>query len=219
MHLSTLGLITPALATVGDVICAALIGGFVILPAAAPLAQAHAPRRTRRLDQPARRRRFHPSVSTSESASPASGCTRRLRFDVRMRIARGSLSAALWDIMESGLPVIAFLVAFNPIWGFSWYFNTENWASGFWDKVTAERTDPWRVAMTEAVEKAATAGIPPRRASSRVEPPAAPTDRDFSFIVIGDTGEGDASQLSLSRPADSSSASGPKSSSWSSPPT
>ena len=153
MHLSTLGLITPGLATLGDVISAALLGALVILPCRLLW---------RRLTRPLERAAWTNLLAAGDSPERldlGERLTRlwlhaRLRFGVRMRIARGSLSAALWDIMESGLPVVAFLVAFNPIWGFSWYFNTENWASGFWDKVTSERTDPWRVAMTDAVEKA-----------------------------------------------------------------
>ena len=28
-----------------------------------------------------------------------------------------------------GLPIVAVAVATVPIWGMSWYFNTENWAA------------------------------------------------------------------------------------------
>jgi hypothetical protein len=27
-------------------------------------------------------------------------------------------------------------VALNPIWGFTWYFNTESWATGVYQKMT-----------------------------------------------------------------------------------
>jgi hypothetical protein len=33
-------------------------------------------------------------------------------------------------LLHLGLPVTAFFVAFNPIWGFSWYFNTESRSTG-----------------------------------------------------------------------------------------
>ena len=56
--------------------------------------------------------------------------------------------------MRLGLPVTAFFVAFNPIWGFSWYFNTESWATGVYQKMTELRVDPWRVSMIDAVTRA-----------------------------------------------------------------
>jgi hypothetical protein len=30
----------------------------------------------------------------------------------------------------------------NPIWGFTWYFNTESWATGVYQKMTQLRVDP-----------------------------------------------------------------------------
>src|SRR5215475_7007608 len=51
-----------------------------------------------------------------------------------------------WSL-RLGLPVTAFFVAFNPIWGFTWYFNTESWATGVYQKMTQLRVDPWRVKM------------------------------------------------------------------------
>ena len=66
---------------------------------------------------------------------------------------RGSLRTAVAQWLRTGLPIVAVVVAINPIWGFSWYFNTENWASAFWEKVTEARTDVWREAMIAAVER------------------------------------------------------------------
>ena len=51
------------------------------------------------------------------------------------------------------LPVTAFFVAFNPVWGFSWYFNTESWASGVYQKMTQPRVDAWRIGMVDAVAR------------------------------------------------------------------
>ena len=74
----------------------------------------------------------------------------------------------------------------------SWYFDTENWAAGMWNSWAESRTDTWREAMVRAV-LAAQGGV----AGADDRSPSSPTGRrhgDFSFIVIGDTGEGDASQ-------------------------
>ena len=75
----------------------------------------------------------------------------------------------------------------------SWYFDTENWAAGVWDSWAEARTDTWREAMIEAVAARAVG----RRRRARPSPwllPGTAGPGDFAFIVIGDTGEGDASQ-------------------------
>jgi hypothetical protein len=95
------------------------------------------------------------------------------------------------------LPIVAVVVAINPIWGFSWYFNTENWASGFWEKVTEARTDIWREAMIAAVEREVLPTGVPKEALFEVRPDGISDTTDFSFLVIGDPGEGDPSQASL----------------------
>ena len=69
----------------------------------------------------------------------------RFSFDMRLREARVSLSGALILLLRLGLPVTAFFVAFNPIWGFNWYFNTESWATGVYQKMTELRVNSWRV--------------------------------------------------------------------------
>ena len=53
----------------------------------------------------------------------------RFSFTMRLRQARSSFLSALLLLLHLGLPVTAFFVAFNPIWGFSWYFNTESWGA------------------------------------------------------------------------------------------
>jgi hypothetical protein len=72
---------------------------------------------------------------------------------MRLSEGRASLAAALILLLRLGLPVTAFFVAFNPIWGFSWYFNTESWATGIYQKMTELRVDPWRIAMIDAVAR------------------------------------------------------------------
>jgi len=88
--------------------------------------------------------------------------------------------------------VTAFFVAFNPIWGFSWYFNTESWATGIYQKMTELRVDPWRAKMVDAVARVYADGDDVFRIN-----PGQAEGEDFSFLVIGDPGEGDASQYSL----------------------
>jgi hypothetical protein len=114
----------------------------------------------------------------------------RLRLAVRLREARFSIPAALWQSLASGIPVAAIVAATVPVWGMSWFFDTENWASGIWNSWAEARTDTWREAMARAV----VAGGPATPFAVTV--PGTETG-DFSFIVIGDTGEGDASQHAL----------------------
>src|SRR5437660_1943119 len=112
----------------------------------------------------------------------------RLRIGMRLREARYSLPVALRRSLAMGLPVAAVVAASVPVWGMSWFFDTENWASGIWNSWAESRTDNWRAAMVRAV----TAETGPTGKTFVVAPPA--LAGDFAFIVIGDTGEGDASQ-------------------------
>jgi uncharacterized membrane protein HdeD (DUF308 family)/3',5'-cyclic AMP phosphodiesterase CpdA len=116
----------------------------------------------------------------------------RLRMAMRLRQARFSIPAALWRSLAAGLPVAAIIAATVPVWGMSWFFDTENWASGIWNSWAEARTDRWREAMVRAVIAPAGAGP----LTFAVSPPGVQSG-DFSFVVIGDTGEGDASQHAL----------------------
>jgi hypothetical protein len=107
-----------------------------------------------------------------------------------MRAGRYSLPTALLQGLQTGLPFAAILAATVPVWGMSWYFDTENWAAGMWNSWAESRTDTWREAMVRAV--LATSGGVATPATFAVQPDG--VGGDFSFIVIGDTGEGDASQ-------------------------
>src|SRR5205807_8446821 len=78
----------------------------------------------------------------------------------------------------------------------SWYFNTETWATGVWDTWAAHRTDPWREQMIGAVGKLKAVNATSDPDLFQVHPDIKEGE-DFSFIVIGDTGEGDASQHAL----------------------
>jgi hypothetical protein len=110
---------------------------------------------------------------------------------IRIREMRFSIPAALTRGLRSGLPIAAILAATVPVWGMSWYFDTENWAAGMWNSWAESRTDEWRAAMVRAV--LASDGSRGASLPFAVEPPGV-SEGDFSFIVIGDTGEGDASQ-------------------------
>lgn len=117
----------------------------------------------------------------------------RMRQALRRRRARGSATAALGWGMRTGLPAAAILIAVTPLWGVSWFFNTETWVAGAWEVWAEEHTDVWRVQMVEAARTAygAEAGD---LEFLRVKPEGVAGAKDFSFIVIGDTGEGDPSQ-------------------------
>jgi len=116
----------------------------------------------------------------------------RLRMATRLREVRYSVPALLRRGLITGLPAAAVIAASVPIWGMSWFFDTENWASGMWNSWAESRTDEWRAAMIPAV--AGPAGV--TAATFALSPPGTAAG-DFSFIVIGDTGEGDASQQVL----------------------
>jgi uncharacterized membrane protein HdeD (DUF308 family)/3',5'-cyclic AMP phosphodiesterase CpdA len=116
---------------------------------------------------------------------------RRLRLAIRMREARYSIATALNQGLQSGLPFAAIIAATVPVWGMSWYFDTENWAAGMWNSWAESRTDTWRESMTRAV--LAREGGRATSASFAVAPDGVASG-DFSFVVIGDPGEGDASQ-------------------------
>ena len=96
--------------------------------------------------------------------------------------------------LQIGLPVTAVLIALNPIWGFSWYFNTENWATEVWARWAEHRTDTWREQMVQAVRERYRGTAHAGRPAVPGGPEGIAAGADFSFLVIGDPGEGDASQ-------------------------
>ena len=74
-----------------------------------------------------------------------------MRCSIRLRQARYSVRTALSRGLQIGLPLAAIIAATVPVWGMSWYFDTENWAAGVWNSWAEERTDTWREAMVRAV--------------------------------------------------------------------
>ena len=182
---SALGLLSPVLAVVGDLIVSLLVAFVLIVPLSLVL---------RKITRGVERRLWIWCLAAPEGARRRARrvvravLTRRLRFSIRLRQARYSFGAALSRGLQIGLPVAAIIAATVPVWGMSWYFDTENWAAGVWNSWAEARTDTWREAMTDAQ--------PEREAADAfaVHPDGVADGADFSFVVIGDTGEGDASQ-------------------------
>jgi hypothetical protein len=191
---SLLGISSPFVATAGDLLMAVVFAMLLVLPVRLLW---------RRLTRPIERFAWALHVGAKTDGAPMNRVADRLmgrwlegRFGFAMRLseARASLPAALILLLRLGLPVTAFFVAFNPIWGFTWYFNTESWATGVYQKMTQLRVDAWRVNMIDAV----------RRVYGddgdivfQINPSGVQGGHDFSFVVVGDPGEGDASQYSL----------------------
>ena len=118
--------------------------------------------------------------------------TKRMRTAIQFRKAGYSLRTAFRTGLRIGLPWSALLAAIMPVLGMSWYFDTENWASGIWDRWAAMRADTWRMAMVEASGE----NLADPKAFN-IQPEGMADSADFSFVVVGDPGEGDASQLIL----------------------
>jgi uncharacterized membrane protein HdeD (DUF308 family) len=190
---TVLGIVSPFVATAGDIFMTLAFATAVVLPARILW---------RRLTRPVERLAWSLQLGRKSGTAPmnpaaawltARWLASRFSFAMRLRRARSSLPSALMLLLHLGLPVTAFFVAFNPIWGFSWYFNTESWASGVYQKLTELRVDPWRIGMIDAVTRVYDAGDE----LFRIKPDGVDGSEDFSFLVIGDPGEGDASQYSL----------------------
>jgi uncharacterized membrane protein HdeD (DUF308 family)/3',5'-cyclic AMP phosphodiesterase CpdA len=186
-----LGLISPFVATVGDVLMAIMLGALLVLPVRLVW---------RRLSRPVERKAWQLRFSGQDVAMAAlpRGLLRewtnaRYSFSASLRHARVSLPSAAGLVVRLGFPLAVLFAAINPIWGANWYFNTESWASGFYQKITELRVDTWRASMDDAI----IAAYGGSAASLFRVTPAGIDTQDFSFIVIGDTGEGDASQYSL----------------------
>jgi hypothetical protein len=126
---SWLGLISPVVATAGDVAMAVALGPILVLPVRLCW---------RRLTRPLERRAWQLRFSGQDALMDAlprrffrAWTDARFSFSASLRNARTSLPSAGALAIRLGLPVALLFVAINPIWGFSWYFNTESWASAF----------------------------------------------------------------------------------------
>ncbi len=188
------GMIGPLAAAAGDVGTALVIAFGLILPYRLAW---------RKLTRPVERRAWQRSLARSvQGRGPGlfgrirdTWLRARLRFSWRIaRVKRSPLAALRWGL-QVGLPLTAILVAINPIWGFSWFFNSESWTAGIWDRWAEARTDAWREKMIAAVRKGA--GDVEESKLFAVEPEGVTGGGDFSFLVLGDTGEGGGAQHCL----------------------
>ncbi len=187
-----LGIMAPGFAVLGDVVMGLIVAFLIVMPVRLVVHQ---------VSQGSIRRLW---LWCLKSEADQRGWLRRrlqgflsywLRISIRLKQSRYSLRMALNRGLQTGLPIAAIIAATVPIWGMSWYFDTENWAAGIWNSWAEERTDVWREAMIEAVwpEQAPL----PADQQFAIHPLPNKEAEDFAFIVIGDTGEGDGSQLSL----------------------
>lgn len=191
-----LGMLSPAVATLGDIAAALVLAVVIIFPASLLWG-----RLTRPVERAVWLRMLHDTSPVvhqrwSERAL-RSWAELRLRRQVARDVENNTLHGAVKQMIRAGLPITAVIIAVHPIWGFSWYFNSENWASAAWQKIAETRIDTWRTAMIEAVAAARGAGDVTAPNVFTVAAEGVTADGDFSFIVIGDPGEGDPSQHAL----------------------
>jgi uncharacterized membrane protein HdeD (DUF308 family) len=190
------GMIAPLVAVLGDVGTALILAFGIILPARLAW---------RKLTRPLERRAWNRLFARSDQGRGPGLLGRpcrvwlmaRLQFARRLAELRWSPRAALRWGLQVGLPATAILIAVNPIWGFSWFFNSESWTTGIWDHWAGARTDTWREKMIEAVRDHYRSGHVPEDRLFAVQPEDVAGSDDFSFLVLGDTGEGGSAQHSL----------------------
>ncbi len=195
MDWNLIGILSPVGAVLGDVLMSIVLAYGIVAPISVSW---------RRMTRGVERRawvRYLAGVDQGKSAGFVSKTVhgwlvRRMRKALRRSQARGSVTAALGWGLRTGLPAVAILMALTPLWGVSWFFNTETWVAGAYEVWAEKRTDTWRVHMVDAVKKeyGADADHPE---FFRIVPDGVSGVKDFSFVVIGDTGEGDASQQVL----------------------
>jgi hypothetical protein len=157
---SRFGILSPAFAVLGDIAFALAFSYLLAVPASLIV---------RRLTLPLDRRAWAWCLEGSDRgrwSAPVRSLvqwmlTRRLRLRRQLRDARYSLTAAFDRGLQIGIPAAAIFAATVPVWGMSWYFDTENPASGIWNSWAESRTDVWREATVRAVNaREAQAGRP-----------------------------------------------------------
>lgn len=187
---SASGILSPIVAVIGDLAIALIIAFGVIAPLRMIFRQITGMflRSLWRWVQkvPEAERRFF-SLRTLAIA----WMKRQMRLSISIRKSGYSYINAIRNGLKIGIPFSALLVAIIPVLGMSWYFDTENWASGVWDGYASTRAEVWREAMIDASGETIDAN------AFRLYPNGITDTTDFSFVVIGDPGEGDASQLIL----------------------
>lgn len=116
---------------------------------------------------------------------------RHLRWKIRLAEARYSIPALLWQGLVGGLPIVLVITATVPLLGMNWFYDTEKWASIARDKWSALYADTWRMEMVKAANPGADQAL-------AVNVPGLNTAK-FSFIVVGDPGQGGLAQRELAK--------------------
>ncbi len=184
---SYLGIMSPVVAVIGDLVIALIIAFAIIAPFIAIF---------RRLTGMIIRSLWKWVQKVPESDRLRFGprwlaktwLTRQLRLSISFRKSGYAYATAVRNGLRIGLPFSALLAAVMPVLGMSWYFDTENWASGIWDGWAGSRAEVWREAMIEVSGEI----VGPN--AFRMKPLHMKDTGDFSFVVVGDPGEGDPSQ-------------------------
>ena len=146
---SVVGIISPLIAAIGDIFVALVFAFGIIAPIRnifkriTGLFIRRAWRWVQKVPE-AERRLF--SLRTVVKA----WLVRELRISISIRKSGYSFLVAARNGLKVGLPYAALLAAIMPVLGMSWYFDTENWASGAWDNYAGSRTEVWREAMIKA---------------------------------------------------------------------
>ncbi len=191
-----LGMLSPAVATLGDIAAALVLAVVILFPASLLWGRV-----TRPAERAVWRRMLHDASPVAEQRwserALRSWAELRLRRHVARDIENNTLHGAVRQMIRAGLPITAVIIAVHPIWGFNWYFNCENWATAAWKKIAETRVDTWRAAMIDAIAAARGGGDVTAPGIFTIDPEGLSADGDFSFIVIGDPGEGDQSQHAL----------------------
>ncbi len=184
---SFLGIMSPAIAVIGDLVIALIIAFGVIAPfmsifrKVTGLAIQSLWSWVQKVPESNRKK-----ISLRGLAEV--WLTRQMRLSIGFRKSGYSFPTAIRNGLKIGLPFSALLAAIMPVLGMSWYFDTENWASGIWDGWAGSRAEVWREAMIRV------SGEEPGPNAFRLMPNTMNKTEDFSFVVVGDPGEGDASQ-------------------------
>jgi hypothetical protein len=135
---SALGILSPLVAVAGDIVVALALTYFVMVPL-----RLFIRRSTRSIERVAWQRLLDAPPRRGVAAWPSIALRwwleSRMCFAIRLRSARYSLTSAFGRGLQIGLPLTAVIVASVPIWGMSWYFDTENWAAGIWRKFVFTR--------------------------------------------------------------------------------
>jgi hypothetical protein len=198
---SFIGLISPFSAVIGDAVMAIIVGVAVILPVRVF---------ARKITRPLERGSWHRLEALAQRSEEPTylelalryWLEHRMRLALRFKHARYSLNSALWGIMRIGLPLTAVFIAINSIWDSVGTSIPRTGHQVCGRRCTKARVDPWRRRGAEDVEAYALASGIPKEKIFAVETENESQAGDFSFVVIGDTGEGDPSQMGTTRPVD-----------------